>query len=117
MRKSEIPEGRERFIKEHAPLEYTEKKGWKRLGYPLSYNSDALDALRALAAVGESWRAEYAPALEVVQTAADASGRWRLKNTFNGKMLADVEAKGEPSKWLTLQALQVLDHFEAPSRQ
>ena len=40
---------------------------------------------------------------------ADKQMRWALKNTFNGKMLADVEAKGQPSKWLTLRALQVLE--------
>ena len=37
--------------------------------------------------------------------------RWTLRNSLNGKMIADVETKGQPSKWLTLRALQVLDHF------
>ena len=36
--------------------------------------------------------------------------RWKLRNSFNGKMLADVENEGRSrSKWLTLRALQVLD--------
>ena len=109
--KAEVAEARERFIAEHEPLEYGNKKGWLRLGYPLSYNSDALDSLRALAAVGETRRPEYVPAIEVVEQAADPSGSWILKTTFNGKMIADVETKGEPSRWLTLQALQVLDVF------
>ena len=109
--KAELAEARERFIAEREPLEYGDKKGWLRLGYPLSYNSDALDSLRALASVGETRRSEYVPAIEVVEQAADESGRWPLRTTFNGKMLADVETKGEPSRWLTLQALQVLDVF------
>jgi len=100
---------RERFLAEHPTLHYKEKAGWLRFGYPLSYNSDALEALWALMMVGESPRAEYEPALELVRTTADAQMRWTLKNTFNGKMLADVETKGQPSKWLTLRALQVLD--------
>jgi hypothetical protein len=29
----------------------------------------------------------------------------------DGKMLADVEKRGAPSKWVTLQALRVLQHF------
>lgn len=37
--------------------------------------------------------------------------RWTLRNTFNGRMIADVETKGEPSKWLTLRALQVIEAF------
>ena len=39
--------------------------GWLRFGFPLSYNSDALEALAALAGVGETRRPEYEPALEV----------------------------------------------------
>lgn len=109
--RGQMAEARERFIAEHAPLHYGDKPGWLRFGFPLSYNSDALEALLALAAVGEVLRPEYEPALEAVENAADASMRWTLRNTFNGKMLADVEKKGEPSKWLTLRALQVLARF------
>ena len=50
-------------------------------------------------------------ALVSVRSAADSEMRWKLKTSFNGKMLADVEIKGQPSKWLTLRALQMLDHF------
>jgi hypothetical protein len=99
---------REEFLGHHAELQYKEKPGWLRFGYPLSYNSDALEALWALMSVGEEPRAEYRPAIEVVKATADDQMRWTLRNTLNGKMLADVETKGSPSKWLTLRALQVL---------
>ena len=62
--------------------------------------------------MGETRRPEYEPALEAVAAAADENSRWAMRNTLNGKMWADVETKGRPSKWLTLRALQVLDHFE-----
>jgi hypothetical protein len=113
VRKAELAETKAAFLEKHQPLEYREKKGWLRLGYPLSYNSDALDSLLALAAVGEKRRAEYQPAIEVVTQAADDRLRWKLGNTFNGKMLADVETKGQPSKWVTLRALLALEHFGA----
>ncbi len=100
---------RERFLADHPELHYKEKAGWLRFGYPLSYNSDALEALWALMRVGETPRSEYEPAIDLVRAAADRQMRWPLKNTFNGKLLADVETKGRPSKWLTLRALQVLD--------
>ena len=103
---------RERFLAEHPQLHYKEKPGWLRFGYPLSYNSDALEALWALTLHGETMRSEYAPALEVVRAAADGEMRWKLRNSFNGKMLADVEEKGQPSRWLTYRALRVLQHFE-----
>lgn len=100
---------REHFLADHPELHYKAKAGWLRFGYPLSYNSDSLEALWALISVGESPRDEYADAIGLVRKTADKQMRWALKNTFNGKMLADVETKGQPSKWLTLRALQVLE--------
>jgi hypothetical protein len=108
---AERAEARQRYLAEAGELEYSDKPGWLRFGYPLSYNSDALEALAALAAVGEERRPEYAPALEAVASAADPEMRWKLRTSLNGKMFADVEAKGQPSKWLTLRALQVLERF------
>ena len=105
---SERPGFRERFLAEHPELHYKQKPGWLRFGYPLSYNSDALEALWALMRVGEKPRAEYRPAIDLVAAGADDEMRWTLRNTFNGKMLADIEAKGQPSKWVTLRALAVL---------
>lgn len=105
---------RERFIARHSPIEYRDKPGWLRFGFPLHYNSDALEALLGLAAVGEPRRPEFEAALAAVRDAADAEMRWALRTTLNGKMVADVEDKGQPSKWLTLRALTVLEHFGEP---
>jgi hypothetical protein len=102
---------RERFMADHGPLVYGPKPGWLRFGFPLSYNSDVLEALASLASVGETKRPEYASALDAVSQAADPEMRWAMRNSLNGKMYGSVEAKGKPSKWLTLRALQVLDHF------
>ncbi len=88
---------RERFLADHPELHYKEKPGWLRFGHPLSYNSDALEALSALAAAGEPRRPEYEPALALVEKTADAHMRWTLRNTFYGKMYGDVEEKGQPS--------------------
>lgn len=107
--KAELAAARTRFVEQHEPLQYKDKPGWLRFGFPLSYNSDALEALLSLAAIGESARPEYAPAIEAVTNAADSHMRWGLRNSFNGKMLAAIETKGQPSKWMTLRALQALD--------
>jgi hypothetical protein len=106
---AERPGFRDRFLADDPALHYKDKAGWKRFGFPLSYNSDALEALAALRAVGEGPRPEYADAIALVRGSAAPDMRWTMRNTFNGKMLADVETKGEPSKWLTLRALQVLE--------
>ncbi|MDO8916047.1 MAG: hypothetical protein Q7W16_08205, partial [Coriobacteriia bacterium] len=102
---------RDRFLAEHPQLHYKDKPGWLRFGFPLSYNSDALEALLALAAIGEPRRPEYEAAIAVVESAADTQSRWSMRNSHNGKMIADVEEKGRPSKWVTLRALTVLEHF------
>lgn len=99
---------REQYLAGHPELHYKDKPGWLRFGYPLSYNSDALEALWALVQLGEPVREEYRPAIEAVRSAATPDMRWKLRNSFNGKMLADVEEKGRPSRWLTYRALRVL---------
>jgi hypothetical protein len=104
---------RERYLAEHGELHYGEKPGWKRFGYPLSYNSDALEALFALSLHAEPRRPEYEDAIALVESAGGESMRWKLRTTLNGKMYADVEKKGAPSKWLTLRALTVLKTFES----
>ncbi len=108
---------RDRFLAEHPELHYVAKPGWLRFGFPLSYNSDALEALAALMACGEKPRSEYEDGIQLVRDSADGEMRWKLRNSFNGKMLADVETKGAPSKWLTLRALQVLAWARAAAQE
>jgi hypothetical protein len=47
-------------------------------------------------------------ALELVLSKQDSAGRWKMEYTYNGKLWADVETKGQPSKWVTLRALRAL---------
>lgn len=108
---SRRPDARDQFIAEHPELHYGDKPGWLRFGFPLSYNSDTLESLHALAGVGEVRRPEYEAAIEAVAREADDQMRWRMRNSLNGKMLADVERKLMPSKWITLRALQALNYF------
>jgi hypothetical protein len=51
-----------------------------------------------------------ANALQLVLIKQDAQGRWKLENALSGKMWANIEQKGRPSKWVTLRALRVLKH-------
>ena len=48
-------------------------------------------------------------AVEVLCAQRKPDGRWLLRHSLNGKMRADVEVKGQPSKWVTLRALRVLE--------
>lgn len=86
---------------------------WFKFGFPLSYTSDVLEALLALAEAGYGRDPRLKNAIDLVISKRDADGRWVMKHSLNGKMWVDVEAKGKPSKWVTLRALRVLRMAEA----
>jgi hypothetical protein len=106
-----IADRRQRFLVEHGVGENDPKPGWIQFGFPLNYNSDILEAMVALAAVGVPMGEALKKPLQIVRDKRTADGVWRLEKSLNGKMWMDVEVKGQPSKWITLFALMVLDHF------
>jgi hypothetical protein len=87
-----------------------EKAGWKRFGFPLFYQSDVLEVLDTLTRLGVR-DDRMQDSMTLVETLRGEDGRWVLKDSFNGKMLCDIEEKGQPSKWITLRALRVLGRF------
>ncbi|MFW9886820.1 MAG: nitrogen fixation protein NifH, partial [Candidatus Thorarchaeota archaeon] len=87
-----------------------EKAGWKRFGFPLFYQSDVLEVLDALTALGVKDN-RMQEAIDLVIANRGKDGKWLLKNSYNGKMLCDIEVKGKPSKWITLRALRILSRF------
>jgi hypothetical protein len=80
---------------------------WFKLGFPLSYWSDILETVTNLVDLGFAGDQRLAPALQWIAARQDGQGRWKLENSLNGRMWADIEAKGRPSKWITLRALRV----------
>jgi hypothetical protein len=89
---------------------YSEKPSgsWFKFGYPLGYVSDVLQNAEALVALGYRHDPRLQPALALIAAKADQQGRWKMEYSYNGKMWADVERKGRPSKWVTLRALRCL---------
>ncbi len=81
---------------------------WLQFGFPSFYESDLLEALDALAEAGYAQDPAFGRLLPLMLEQQDGEGRWALANSFNGLMHANVEAKGLPSRWLTLRALRVL---------
>lgn len=95
------------------------KPGWRRFGFPLMYQTDVLETLGILTRLGREGATtpggatvlgdeQMRQALDLVASKADAQGRWRLQSTFNCRFVVDIETKGEPSRWVTLRALEVL---------
>jgi len=98
---------RHHVYKRSHDLAKVSKPGWLRLGFPLMYQTDVLEILGILTALGVRDE-RMQEALHVVAGKADGQGRWKLESTFNDRFLVPVEAKGEPSRWVTLEALRVL---------
>jgi hypothetical protein len=86
------------------------KPGWLKLGFPLMYQTDILEILGILT------RLEYRDermqeAIQALISKQNEQGKWKLENTFNGRFQVDIESKGEPGKWITLNALRVLKGY------
>jgi hypothetical protein len=43
-------------------------------------------------------------AIDLVVSKQDTEGKRKLERTFNGRFLVNIEQKGKPSKWITLNA-------------
>ncbi|MFW9920069.1 MAG: nitrogen fixation protein NifH [Candidatus Thorarchaeota archaeon] len=87
-----------------------EKAGWKRFGFPIFYQSDVLEVLDVLTRLGVR-DDRMQESIDLVSNLRDTEGKWELKNSFNGKMICDIEEKGKPSKWITLRATRVLKRY------
>ena len=113
--KHTIESGAEYFLIHHIhkrshDLQRVSKPGWLKFGFPIMYQTDALELLDILTMLG--YRDDrMQEAIDLVLSKQDGSGRWNLENTFNGRFQANIEQKGKPSKWITLKALTVLKRY------
>jgi hypothetical protein len=113
--KNMIKIGAEHIFKHHIykrshDLNHVAKPSWLKFGFPLMYQTDALEVLGILTQLG--YRDErMQEAIDILISKQDDQGRWKLENTFNGRFQANIEQKGKPSKWITLNALRVLKRF------
>lgn len=107
--------GAEYFLKHHIykkshDYSSVSKPGWLRLGFPLMYQSDILEILLILTQMN-CCDQRMQDAIDIVVSKQDGQSRWNLENTFNGKYPVNIEKKGKPSKWITLNALRVLKNY------
>lgn len=87
------------------------KPGWRKPGFPLMYQTDTLETLDVLAALGYR-DPRMGEAVEAMLMKQDERGRWHNENPYaSERLLIPMEVGGEPSKWLTLRALRVMKRY------
>lgn len=98
------------FRRSHDPGRVS-KPGWTKFGFPLMYQTDALEILDILTALG--YRDErLLDAVRLVLDKQQPDGRWLTENTYAGeRMLYPFEEKGAPGKWITLRAMRALKRY------
>ncbi|MBC7259964.1 MAG: hypothetical protein H5T65_12035 [Chloroflexi bacterium] len=82
------------------------KPQWLTLAFPWFYGYNILRGLWVLVRLGYR-DSRMEDALAVLQRKRTPDGVWVLENAPQGRIQADLEKKGQPSKWLTLMALWV----------
>ncbi|WXG47159.1 MAG: nitrogen fixation protein NifH [Candidatus Atabeyarchaeum deiterrae] len=113
--RSTIETGVEYLLKHHIykrshNLTQVSKPRWLKFGFPLMWNTDALEILGILAGLGcKDERMQEA--IELVTSKQDDQGRWKLDDAFGGRYLFKMEQIGEPSKWITLNALKAIKSY------
>jgi hypothetical protein len=93
-------------------LAKTSKPGWKKFGFPKMWQTDIVEILFILTKLGIRDK-RMQEAVDLVVSKQDEKGRWRMEDTFNGRFQVNIEAKGKPSKWVTLNALTLLKRYHS----
>lgn len=104
------------FLKHHLykkshSLDEIARPGWLKLGFPLMYQTDILELLELFADLKINDK-RLDDAIDIIANKPLKDGGWKLENSFNGKMVVNIEKKGQPSKWITLKALKVLKAYQ-----
>ena len=85
---------------------------WTRFAFPTWWHYDVLRGLEYLRSASVTPDERVAEAVELVASKHDGDGRWLLETRYPGMMPVEIdEDQGQPSRWITLRALRVLDWY------
>lgn len=85
---------------------------WAQFSFPTVWYYDILRGLDYLRSAGARPDARIAEAVELVKARRNANGLWPLDHLHRDRTRAPIEVEtsvGQPSRWITLRALRVLD--------
>jgi hypothetical protein len=87
---------------------------WSQFAFPTWWHYDVLRGLDYLCRADVTPDERAADAIGLVASKRDSDGRWRLDVQYPGQMLVEIDGgEGQPSRWITLRALRVLDWYSS----
>jgi hypothetical protein len=84
------------------------KQVWLTLSFPWFWTYNILRSLDILTKLGYTKDERLTDAVKILMQKRQKDGTWILESAPVGRMHTNIEAKGKPSKWITLIALRVL---------
>ena len=90
-------------------------KDFLRLSYPGRWKYDILRALDYFRYANAILDERMRPAIEVILKKRKADNTWSLQAKHPGQVHFEMEKAGKPSRWNTLRAMRVLQHFSVES--
>jgi len=84
------------------------KQSWLKLSFPWFYGYNILRGLDVLTKLDYVEDERLSDAVQFLLQKRRPDGTWILENAPTGRMQANIETVGKPSKWITLNALRVL---------
>jgi hypothetical protein len=77
---------------------------WFKLGFPLAYQADVLEAMTILTQSGHAGHPHVQAGVEWLLSKQDSNERWTL-DQVPGKTWSSFGRVGQPNKWVTIRAL------------
>jgi hypothetical protein len=99
-----------RVYKRSHDLDRVIKAKWTKLGFPWMWDTDVLEMSLILTGLGIR-EERMRDAMELILSKQQEQGKWLLENSHPGRFQSNIETKGKPSKWVTLNVLRVLKRY------
>ena len=88
------------------------KKEFLKLTYPGRWKYDILRAMDYFRSTGRAWDHRMEAAVKVMLKKKNKENTWNMQAAHPGKVHFTMEKTGPPSRWNTLRAIRVLQHFK-----
>lgn len=98
------------YKKSHHPDRVAKPK-WAKLWFPWMWDTDVLEISLILTRLGIRDK-RMQDALDLILSKQGDRGMWSLEDTYNGRFQVNIERKGQPSKWITLNVMRVLKGYD-----